>query len=223
MNADYLWNGQREFILQFGEQTSPKILFVPPFFEEANRVRHMIVNVMRHLADRGFSTALPDLPGTGESLVSLDQVSFADWQNALAAAAQALANPQMVVSFRTGSLVDHAADAAHIWRCAPETGARLVRDLQRTTLTGTAAEQHGGTVLLAGNRLRQTLIDDLKAAAPIPHHSLRVARLATDASPADVRLDGGPLWRRSEPGDDPALQAAIVHDVLNWATSCAAA
>jgi pimeloyl-ACP methyl ester carboxylesterase len=223
MDAEYLWNGQREFILRFGEETAPKILFVQPFFEEANRVRHMIVNIMRHLAANGFSTALPDLPGTGESLVSLDQVSFADWQGALAAAAQALGNPQMVVSFRTGSLVDHAADAAHIWRCAPETGARLVRDLMRTQLTGAAAEQHGDTVLLAGNRLRQTLIEDLKAAAPLPHQSLRVARLATDATDADVRLGGGPLWRRSEPGDDLLLQDAIVSSLMTWAKSCVAA
>jgi hypothetical protein len=222
MDAEYLWNGQREFILRFGEEDAPKILFVLPLFEEANRVRHMIVNIMRHLADNGFFTALPDLPGTAESLVSLDQVSFDDWQSALAAAAQALGNPLMVVSFRTGSLIDHAAEAAHTWRCAPETGARLVRDLLRTTLTGTAAERHGDTVLLAGNRLRQTLIDDLKSAAPLPRQSLRTVRLATDASPADVRLDGGPLWRRSEPGDDPALQAAILHDVLNWAKSCVA-
>jgi hypothetical protein len=222
MAADYRWQGQREFILSVGNPDAPKIIFVQPFFEEANRIRHILVNVMRAVASEGFCAVLPDLPGTGESLTPLSTVALADWRGALCAASMALGQPQMIASFRTGCLIDDAAGTPNVWRCAPETGARLVRDLMRTQITNKAEKSDGECIALAGNTLRLSLLEDLKGASPAVLTEARVARLATDAAEADVRLNGSPVWRRSEPGDDPELQTSMTNDIMLWAKSCVA-
>ncbi len=184
-------------------------------------MRHILVDVMRALADQGYHTTLPDLPGTGESLTPLHKTTFSDWRGALAAAAEMVGRPLLIASCRTGCLIDDAAQARHVWRCAPETGARLVRDLMRTRLTGASPDTDGGMVTLAGHVLQQSLIDELAQKSPVPLPSLRTARLTTDAADADVRLLGSPVWRRSEPGDDPALQSSMTQDLLAWAAQCA--
>jgi pimeloyl-ACP methyl ester carboxylesterase len=214
-------DGQGELALCFGAVDAPPILFVQPFFEEGNRTRHVITKVMRAVSDAGFRTILPDLPGSGESVVPLHSVALNDWRGALHAAAARYGNPAMVASFRSGAIIDDAAGAGHIWRCSPESGARLVRDLMRTRLTASSAEETEATITLAGNTLNRALLDALANAEALVHGGVRVARLATEGTPADVRLEGGPIWRRSEPGDDPALRASITADIINWAKSCA--
>jgi hypothetical protein len=58
-------------------------------------------------------------------------------------------------------------------------------------------------------------------ANPVTLPNLRTVRLKTDAAHADAQIEGTAAWRRSEPGDDPALQAAINADVINWVRTCA--
>jgi hypothetical protein len=225
MAGAYLPYSQKESALCFGNEADPAIILIQPFFEEGNRVRNILTQVMRTVSNAGFRTILPDLPGCGESLIPLRDVTLEDWHSALKACAAKFGQPKMVASFRTGALIDTASSAAHIWRCSPETGARMVRDLMRTRLTSTA-QTHGDsadTITLAGNQISKSLIDALQSTAPAPHSSLRIARLSTEAAEADVRLDGSPVWRRSEPGDDPLLRASITQDLISWAKSCAAA
>ena len=49
---------------------------------------------------------------------------------------------------------------------------------------------------------------------------LRLARLATDAQPADVKMEGPALWRRSEPGNSAELADAIAADIKKWSLTC---
>lgn len=220
MTKDGAHDGQGALALCFGEINAPTILFVQPFFEEGNRTRQVITKVMRAVSAAGFRTILPDLPGCGESVAPLHSITLNDWRNALHAAAARYGNPAMIASFRSGAIIDDAADASHIWRCSPESGARLVRDLMRTRLTASSTEETEGTITLAGNTLNRALIEALANAEPLMHSGVRVARLETEGAAANVRLEGSPIWRRSEPGDDPALRASIATDIITWAKSC---
>lgn len=227
MITPYSCASGQENILRYGENNQIQIIIIPPFFEEYNRLRHVVASTMRGLYAAGIGTALPDLPGTGESLIPVSTVTFEAWRAALSAAAAAV-RPQngalLSMSFRGGALIDDAAGADALWRFAPETGQRVMRDLLRTRLSGgaNADAMPDGLVHLAGYKLQQTLLDSITAAVPATPHPTRVARLKTDAAPADIQLEGSPVWRRSEPGDDPILCDAIISDVLAWVKTCAA-
>lgn len=195
--------------LQFGENHRLQILVIEPFFEESNRCRRLIAEVMRGLDRGGVGSWLASLPGTGESTVDIADVRLTDWQAAVAGYA-----PSMVASFRGGALVDGAATQG-IWRFSPETGDRIVRDLKRATLTS------ADSTLYAGHALSPAFLSEIKGASLPPHANIRTVRLETEAADADLKIAGAPLWRRAEPGEDPALAGVIVSDLLDWAKTCA--
>jgi hypothetical protein len=194
-------------------------MFVPPLLEELNRTRALIVAVMRALALEGHCGWLPDLGGTSESLLPLEETSWDDWRHDVKAAAQhvteASGRPPLVASIRGGALLDDAADGDCRWRFAPVPGASLARDLDRASLGG-GAEWAG--YYLAQPALRQAMA----AAKPAEVSPLRIVRLATDAAPADAKAEGPALWRRSEPGISAGLAAALARDIGEWRRECAA-
>ncbi len=206
-----------EYALRSGPDKPIQILLVPPLFEEANRMRRIIVQVMQALAADDIGTRLPDLPGMGESIAPLAAVSMGDWRAALAAWAVDVPGFTVSASFRGGALIDDAAGCDAAWRCAPETGQRIIRDLARSS-----SVEDGEAVILAGNRISRALHAELATATPAPLKKLRTVRLLTDAATADGQIAGSPVWRRSEPGDDDALVAAITSDLATWAKQCAA-
>lgn len=207
----YEWDGGVEAMLRFGPECGPTMLVAAPLFEEANRTRAAMIDVLRRLAARGIASALPDLPGTGESLLPTRDATLAGWRRAFADAAAALPTPLLVVAWRSGALV--TADlAAPRWFLSPTSGAEVMRDLRRTRIAG-AME------LLSGNSLSSALVTELENATP--PRSDRIVRLDTDPRPADLKLSGRPLWRAAEPGTDAALQAAIADDLARWTDACA--
>lgn len=204
------------------------ILIVPPLFEEANRTRHTLVLAMRALAADGFAALLPDLPGQNESLVPLESVDLASWQNALAEAAATIDGPPIIASLRGGALIDHHPKAAAWWRLAPVGGASLLRTLMRARV---AADREGGVtssldslqaeaatapLLLAGNRLSPAMIAQLGSAETQPVARLRTVTLGSGAD----AIAGTPLWLRAEPGEDAAMAKAIAADIAAWSTAC---
>jgi hypothetical protein len=204
------------------------VLIVPPLFEEVNRTRHTLVLAMRALAARGFTTLLPDLPGQNESLVPLEEVDLAHWQDALADVAAAIDGPLLIASLRGGALIDHRATAAGWWRLAPVSGTSLLRTLMRARVTadreaGLASSleslhETGKTapLLLAGNRLSPAMIAGLGAAEVQPVAPLRTVTLGS----ADDMIAGTPLWLRAEPGEDAAMAEAIADDIAIWSGTC---
>ncbi len=194
-----------EWMMRIG--SGPALLFLPPLFEEMNRTRALLAGTMRALASRGFECWLPDLPGTGESERALEAVSWQDWKDAAASAFEA-AGALASVSLRGGALLDSAAPAR--WRFAPATGASLARDLARAGLM----TEGGG-----GYAPSEALLAALAEAEPPDGGTLRVVRLATDRSEADLKLDGPPLWRRAEPQNSSELAAAIALDISQWLAS----
>ena len=202
--------GASEWRMRVGGDVGPPILFVPPLLEEMNRTRALIAAVMRLLAKRGYRCILPDLPGTGESPRALEEIAWNDWRHGVTRAAPAATAS---VAIRGGCLIDDAADTIRAWRLAPVDGASLVRDLERAGLAA-----GGGS---AGYSPSPALLEALRSAKPSPLPGARIVRLANDRGEAHLKLEGPPLWRRSEPGTSAALASAIAADIDTWIGQCA--
>lgn len=202
-----------EWMMIRGPQDGPRVLILQPILNEANHCRAMVVRFAKHLASAGVRTALPDLPGTGESVRPLAEVRWSEWRDAAAAAAEALrldGLPPAVASLRGGSLLDDACDARSRWRFAETTGASLLRPLERAQRLTRAA---GGSTpddpgVLAGFQFDRELMDVLRAAVPAPaagpHRLLPFEGERT------------PIWRKAEPTNDPALAGELAKDLVRW-------
>lgn len=219
----YAWRGGREAMLRLGPEDATTLLVLPPLFEEANRTRHLLVEVMRGLADHGIATLLPDLPGANDSAVATVDARFEHWQQAIAA----LPAPVATIAVRGGALLDTFAATENHWRLSPETGARLLRDMVRATAMNTGVKTgdvesaaRAQPTALAGNLVHPSMFNALESAATTMSGTIRTLRLEDEAGEADARLVGQPLWRRAEPDHYPVLAAAVVADIARWMTSC---
>ena len=230
----YDWPGGREAMLRFGPDTGPVVIAAMPLFEEANRTRAFIVTILRALAAQGIASALPALPGTGESLIETEHASINTWNAAFSAVAEYFdpdSRPVHAIAVRGGALIDATAPVASRWHFSPAAGEGLVRDMLRARLAAAkesgeaisteALEPPGPPVELAGNRLSRALLEELEHSVPSDGPPLRIVRLDTDTQPADRHVAGAPLWRRSEPGNDPDLARLLADDIAAWIATCA--
>lgn len=236
----YDWTGGREAMLRFGPDDGPVVIAALPLFEEANRTRAFMIAVLRALVERGIAGVLPDLPGTGESLIHTETVSLA----LLRAAHQALVNQvwdgrrrTYALGIRSGALLDATSFVHGRWHLAPQDGRSMLRELTRTRQAAFGASVRLGDawfvdaidasgndvpVEIAGNLIAPRLLAELLKPSPPVTGPVRTVRLASDPRPADVHLAGAPLWRRSEPGNDPALARTVAADIARWIATCAA-
>lgn len=214
----YDWAGGRETMLRFGPDAGPLVVAVLPLFEEANRTRAFLVAMLRALAGRGIGSILPDLPGTGESVVETRDLRLPELRQAFAALVGTLGVPVYAVAIRSGALVDCDASLAGRWRLAPQSGNELLRDLNRIRAASTMPDAEG----YAGNSLSEALLTDLRDAVPCEAGGAasRTVRLESDPRPADARYAGAPLWRRSEPGSDATLSDTLAADIAGWIATC---
>lgn len=211
MIETYRWRGGTEMLLRHGAESPVTLLILPALFEEANRMRRFTVSVMRFLADHNIGTILPDLPGCGESLTELVDVTLDDWQDAVSALTdQAFGT----IAIRGGALLNGAGSRR--WQLAPESGERLLRDMLRatsfsagTSVSGLDQQARSGLTRLAGNLIGSALYSALHEA--VPHGEAHV----TD-------IEGPKLWRAAEPGDDPDYARAIAADIVAWTSTCGA-
>ena len=77
-----------EYALAFDRGREHRLLILPALFDEANKLRHFTVEVMRGLDRAGLDCFLPDLPGCNESLAPLDGQTLVGWREAAGAAAE---------------------------------------------------------------------------------------------------------------------------------------
>lgn len=233
MISHYDWAGGREALLRFGPAEGPVVVAALPLFEEANRTRAFLVTILRALAARGIAGALPDLPGTGESLVATEDATLETLRDAFESAARSFewaGRSTYALSIRIGALVDCQAGADGWWQFAPMTGADMLREMARVKQA--AARESGESfdpatltqgdapVEVAGNRIAPALLAGLAAATPVEGPQVRVVRLETDAKPADHKVPGSPLWRRAEPDNDAALAELLADDIAAWVRAC---
>jgi hypothetical protein len=204
MISHYDWPGGREAMLRFGPAEGPVVVAALPLFEEANRTRTFVVTILRMLAARGIASALPDLPGTGESLVPTSEARLGAMHEAFAVIPGAY-----TMAVRSGALFDTGARKGR-WHLSPQSGADLVRELNRLQRAGESAD-------FGGNALSASFLAELDGVEAVP---ARVVRLESDPKPADLKFPSAPLWRRSEPDNDLALATLLADDIAAWVRQC---
>lgn len=223
----YEFADRKEFCLHVTAQSPRRVMLVPPLFDEMNRMRKMVVDVMRSLHELEISSFLPDLPGTNESVIALEQVTLSDWQKAVQACAEQH-QISYIASFRGGALTVADLPSANHWIFSPVKGATLMRTMLRTkiaadresglttSLAELAARAENGPLELAGNIIGSELFAQLNAAEMTDMPSRRIVRLESDSKPSDGQVAGSALWLRAEPDDDLTMSTAIAQDIAGW-------
>jgi hypothetical protein len=218
----YSCSDHQEQLLVFGpEDANRRILIVPPFFDEMNRVRHTLVEAMRTLAKDGVASALPDFPGCNESPAKLEDQSLDTWHQALRSAAHTFSATHFF-AIRGGCLID-GSSALPTMHLAPVKGASLLKILVRTRVAGdkeaalsTTAESlteaaRSGPVELAGNMVGRQLWADLESAMPAGTHNIFEVKM--DA------IGGTPLWLRAEPQHDARMAKGLAATLAQWSAA----
>ncbi|MDY7098898.1 MAG: hypothetical protein SXU28_12230 [Pseudomonadota bacterium] len=207
-----------EQLVGFDQGRPSRILVLPAWFDEANKLRRFTIEVMRKLDEIGIDSALPDLPGCNESRADLRSQTIAGWREAAKAAAQHF-RANYVLSIRAAALI--TPEGLPGWRYAEHTGPKLLNGMLRARVISareqglqedrdsllTAGKSEGLT--LAGWSLGAEMIRELETAVP-PASGIQYAITQT-------QLGGAGLWLRAEPDDDAeqstALAALIAEDL----------
>jgi hypothetical protein len=208
-----------EYALAFDKGRPHRVLVLPAWFDESNKLRHFTVEVMRRLDGAGIDSFLPDLPGCNESLAPLEAQTLASWR-AEAAEAAAWFSATHVLTVRAGAVI--APDTLPGWRYAPVAGASQLRGLLRARVLSsreagrdedrdallTEGRERG--LELGGYRLGAGMITEIETAETAPCEKQR------DVAQGD--LGGAGLWLRAEPDYDPkqadGLAAIIAMELL---------
>ncbi|MCT2558760.1 hypothetical protein N0B51_07180 [Tsuneonella sp. YG55] len=194
--------------LAFDKRRENRLLVLPAWFDEANKLRRLTVEVMRRLDLAGIDCVLPDLPGCNESTAKLADQTLASWRTAAAAATEHFAATH-VLTVRAGALL--APEGLPGWRYAPVGGRPVLRAMLRAR---TIAAKEAG---------RSERTEDLQAMARSEgielagwHVGAEMFREleGAEAPPGLAEIEqaalGGPaLWLRAEPDEDAAQADAL--------------
>lgn len=211
--GEYSTHSGAEFFLSFYPKYQTQVILLEALLEERNFLHRTVVQVAHLLGAQGIGSAIPDLPGCAESIVTPDEVAFPLWREAIADFSAMMrglyGHPVHIVSFRGAALIDDAGDAASWWRYAPATGSELLRPFRRAQrLRGEREED------VTGYGFASAMVAALDEAIPVhPSGPLREVQ-AEDAST--------PLWYRSEPSQDNALSEQLANDISQWIAECGA-
>ena len=209
-----------ELLLSFDRARERRVLVLPALFDEANKLRHFTVQLMRALDEIGVDSFLPDLPGCNESLVPLEAQTLTSWQAAASAAAEAFSATE-VLSLRSGALL--APGALPTWQYAPQTGAKQLRAMIRARIIASREAGRSETqeqllekgresgLMLAGWLIGAEMLGELEAAIP--------SDAATQHVIAQSQVGGGGLWLRAEPAHDQAQAEALAQIIAANETS----
>ena len=203
-----------ELLVSFDRTRMARVLVLPAWVEEANKLRRFTVEVMRRLDESGIDSFLPDLPGSNESLAPLEQQTLAGWRAAARVAAE-MFGATHVLAIRAGALI--VPQALQGWRYAPLGGPKQLRSMirARTIAAREEGRDEGSEALMARGRSEGLVL------AGWPLGPRLFAELAeTEVEPSPIQQDiaqseaGGPaLWLRAEPDHEPAQAAALARIV----------
>lgn len=210
---------KEELVVGFDRGRPVRVLVLPAWFDEANKLRRFTLEVMRRLDNGGIDSLLPDLPGCNESLEPLEQQTLGSWREATKAAAEALGATH-VLAIRAGALL--APDGLPGWHYAAQSGPKLLRGMVRArtiaareagnfeTYEGLTALGRVAGLSLGGWSLGPAMVSELETAEPA---------LAPGQSDIAQSILGGPgLWLRAEP-DENAKQADCLAELVAQSTA----
>lgn len=212
-----------EQVVGFDRGRAVRVMVLPAWFDEANKLRRFAVEVMRRLDRAGIDAVLPDLPGCNESLAPLADQTLDGWRSAARAAGEALCATH-VLAIRAGALL--APVGLPGWHYAAQTGPRMLRGMLRARMISsreagistspeallTIGRSEGLT--LGGWEIGAAMLRALESAEPV---------LAPGQSDIAHSAIGGPgLWLLAEPDDD-AGQADRLAGIITASLESAAA
>jgi hypothetical protein len=207
--------GGKELALIFDRERPKRLLVIPALFDEANKLRHFTVEMMRLLDGSGMDSFLPDLPGQNESLAPLRDQTLESWRDEALTAAQFF-RATHILTIRAGALL--APQYLPGWRYAPIGGTTLLRSMLRARVLASKetgrqedreallAEGRTSGLELAGYDLGAAMIAGLETAEP-PLAEAQVPIAQED-------IGGAGLWLRAEPGHDPEQSAMLAHAIV---------
>jgi hypothetical protein len=208
-----------EYAVAFDKGRARRVLVLPAWFDESNKLRRFAVEVMRRLDGAGVDSFLPDLPGCNESLAPLETQTLESWRNEAAEAAWHFSATH-VLAIRAGAMI--APDALPGWRYAPLAGSSQLRALLRARVLSSreaGREEDRDALLTEGRQSGLELAGYRLGAAMIS--GLAQGELPASARQRDIAqgdLGGAGLWLRSEPDHDPrqadALAAIVAMELL---------
>ncbi|HQS68942.1 MAG: hypothetical protein B7Y36_01300 [Novosphingobium sp. 28-62-57] len=198
-----------EYALAFDRGRKARLLIVPALFDEANRMRRMLVDMMRLLDDAGVDSFLPDLPGCNESLQDFSAQSLHGWRRAMVQAARHFGASD-VLAVRGGALVfPHTLPGLVL---EPAKGGSLLRQLirARVIVAREAGRQEDSAGLLETGRTKGLELAGWHCGASlIAGLETAVAQIEGQRIVAQGELGGGGLWLRAEPAAAPEQSAAL--------------
>jgi hypothetical protein len=207
-----------ELVVGFDRQRDTRVLVLPAWFDEANKLRRFTVEVMRRLDRAGIDAMLPDLPGCNESLAPLAEQTLEGWRDAACAAAEAL-RATHVLAIRAGALL--APIGLPGWHYAAQSGPKMLRGMIRARVISAreAGVPETSEALLAIGRSEGLTLGGwaIGAAMLCALESAEPALGVVQSAITQSMLGGPGLWLRAEPDDDAgqadALAATIAESI----------
>jgi len=204
----------QEYALAFDRGRRCRLLIVPALFDEANRMRRFTVEVMRRLDAAGVDCFLPDLPGSNESLQSLEMQTPKSWIAAMEDAATHFGATH-ALGIRGGAML--TPGSLPTWHYAPANGASILRQMMRSRIL--ASREAGITetreslletglrdgLTLSGHRLGAEFLRQFQTLTPLAAPILHEITQGT--------VGGSGLWLRAEP-DESREQADALAAIL---------
>lgn len=199
-----------EYALIFQKGRSKRLLVLPAFFDEANKLRRQTVEVMHRLDLSGIDCFLPDFPGCNDSSALLAEQTLFSWRESAKAAANHF-KATHVLTIRSSALL--APDGLPGWRYAPQGGAKLMRSMLRARMIAAREAGRGETMaeLEVAGRASGIELAGWHLGADM-FSALSDCKTPASETLADITQDvvGGPgLWLRAEPDEDPEQADAI--------------
>lgn len=205
-----------EMAVTFDGARPIRLLILPAWFDEANKLRRLTLDVMRRLDEAGIDSVLPDLPGCNESLAPLDTQTLEGWRAAAQTAAQTFGATH-IFAVRAGALI--APDSLPAWHYMPQAGPKLLGAMLRAqTLSEREAGRHISRdelladgleqgLTLAGWQLGPDMMRAVNAAEPVMNARTNVIEQSD--------IGGAGLWLRAEPSHDPDQAHALARIIAD--------
>ncbi|WP_271077696.1 hypothetical protein [Aurantiacibacter sp. MUD61] len=197
------------YSVRFDADRGKRLLVVHPLFDEANKLRHLIVETMRALDVAAIDSALIDLPGTNESLAPLREQSLESWIRAVEEFSKAF-RATHILAIRAGAACVSTSLPCLFY--APHSPASQLRSMIRARVLSereagrevsreellAEAEREGITV--AGYELSADMVRALQNASVSEVNASTIAQ---------AEIGGAPLWLRAEPDHDADQSEAL--------------